>query len=295
VKVVVTGATGQVGAALIKAAPAGCNCVSATRRVCDLADPAAVERFIARERPDWVLNAAAYTAVDRAETERERAFAINAAGAAALARAATACDGRLLHVSTDFVFAGERTEPYRPDSLPGPLNVYGASKLAGERAVLDETAGRALLVRTSWVHSSAGVNFPLRILELLRTRPELKIVDDQIGAPTWARSLAACIWDLVCGPVRHGIHHWCDSGVASWYDFAVAIQEEALERGLLDRPASIQPISTEEYPTAARRPRYSLLDSRATTEAIGRRPEHWRVNLRRMLDELCADTRIRHP
>ena len=287
-RVVVTGAGGQVGSALLRCVPSGVDAVGATRRACDLADVESVARFVASERPDWIVNAAGYTAVDRAESDRELAYSINAAGPAALARAAEACGAWLLQLSTDFVFAGDRVEPYRPESLPGPLSVYGSSKLAGERAVLDGGGGRALVLRTSWVHASSGVNFPLRIIELLRSRPELRVVDDQIGSPTWATSLATCVWKLIEGPPRPGIHHWRDSGIASWYDFAVATQEEAIARGILERPVPIRPIRTEEYPTPARRPRYSVLDVRTTAESIGMNPVHWRVNLRRMLDELMT-------
>jgi dTDP-4-dehydrorhamnose reductase len=286
VKVVITGVRGQLGSALREAAPEGIATACYDREELDITDAEAVEHRIAAAAPRWILNAAAYTAVDRAETDRERAHAVNATGAGNLARAARRTGSRLLHVSTDFVFPGTRTRPYRPDSPTGPVNVYGETKLAGEEQVRSALEGDAVIVRTSWVYSSHGVNFVTRMLELMRTREELRIVHDQVGSPSWVVPLARCIWMLATSDARGGTRHWCDAGVASWYDFAVAIQEEALARGLLARAIPLHAIRSDEYVTAAERPAYSVLDTRSTTIETGLAPAHWRTNLRLMLDTL---------
>jgi dTDP-4-dehydrorhamnose reductase len=292
VKVLITGAEGQVGAALQATAPAGCTIVALARRELDITSAAAVDERAERERPDWIFNAAAYTAVDRAEADADRAFRVNADGPAVLANAAQRIRCRVLQLSTDFVFDGKRSTPYRPDAPTGPLNVYGATKLRGEEAVVRTTHGDAVIVRTSWVYAARGRNFVLRMLERMRANAELTVVADQVGSPTWATSLAAALWDLARLASLRGVHHWSDAGVASWYDFAVAIQEEALTRGLLERPIRLRPIRTEEYRAAARRPAYSVLDTRSTAAVLGRGPAHWRENLRRMLDELAASQAV---
>jgi dTDP-4-dehydrorhamnose reductase len=283
-KVLLLGAGGQLGQALRRTAPSCHELIARTRADLDIADAAAVEREMAREKPDWILNAAAYTAVDRAEDEPARAGAINDTAVGTLARTAAAASSRLLHLSTDFVFDGAANHAYRPDDAPRPLSTYGAGKRAGELKAL--AAGcEAIVLRTAWVYASAGRNFALTMLELMREREQVRVVSDQIGTPTWARGLACAVWDLLDGAPA-GIYHWTDLGVASWYDFAVAIQDEALERGLLPRAASIVPISTAEYPTRARRPAFSVLDTSATRARVTTPALHWRHNLRMMLDEL---------
>ena len=287
-KVVITGADGQVGRALLEMAPEPARVKGLSRRDLDITDADAVRASLERERPDWVFNAAAYTAVDRAEADAGQAHRVNAVGAALLAGTATAIGCRVLQISTDFVFSGEQSRPYRPDAATGPVNVYGMSKLGGEVAAVNETAGKALIVRTSWVYATRGQNFVLRMLELMRSRQELTIVADQVGSPTWASSLASALWGMA-GKDLNGVHHWADAGVASWYDFAVAIQDEALERKLLVRPIVLRPIRTDEYPAAARRPAYSVLDSRSAADCVGMTPRHWRHNLGQMLDRLAIE------
>lgn len=283
-KVLVLGAGGQVGRVLVESAPAGHRVTARTRAEADLCEPAALERLLVETRPDWVVNAGAYTAVDLAEDEPQKAAAINDLAVGELARTAARAGCRVVHLSTDFVFDGTSSRAYLPGDVPHPLSVYGASKLGGERRILEGGCG-GLVLRTAWVYASSGRNFVLTMLRLMRERTEVRVVADQIGAPTWARSLAAIVWDLIGAEAPPGIYHWTDCGVASWYDFAVAIQEEALARGLLPRPAAILPIATADYPTRARRPAFSVLDSSAT-RALTRAPAvHWRVNLRNMLDE----------
>jgi dTDP-4-dehydrorhamnose reductase len=188
-----------------------------------------------------------------------------------------------VYVSTDFVFDGAQGRPYAPDDVPNPLSVYGRTKLAGEEVVRRTFAGAALVVRTAWVYSAVGQNFALTMLRLMRERDAVDVVSDQIGSPTWAESLARALWAAAARPEVRGTHHWTDAGVASWYDFAVAIQEEALAAGLLARPVPVRPLRTEEYPTPARRPAYSVLATSQTREALGLPAVHWRTNLRLML------------
>lgn len=286
-KVLITGGNGQLGVELARRAPGSAGIVVTGRDHLDITDRQQVLALVAAERPDAIVNAAAYTAVDKAESEPELAQAVNADGAANLAAAANEMGATLVQVSTDFVFDGGRATPYEPDAEPAPLGVYGATKLAGERAVLDTLGERALILRTAWVYSSHGNNFVRTMLRLMADKPELGIVADQVGTPTWAGGLADAIWRALDRDVT-GIHHWTDAGVASWYDFAVAIQEEALAAGLIRNAIPIRPIRTQDYPTPARRPAYSVLNKHATWAALELPGEHWRVALRRMLAELAA-------
>jgi len=268
-----------LGKALLADAPAGWTCVALDRAALDLTDTDAIARMVDAEQPDLVLNAAAYTAVDRAEGEPELAHAINAGAPEAFSKALGNA-GRLVQVSTDFVFDGARGQAYLPDDTRNPQSVYGASKAAGEDAAGD----KAIIVRTSWVYEAGGANFVRTMLRLMRERDELRVVADQIGSPTWARGLATAIWGLAAKDAT-GIWHHRDAGIASWYDFAIAIAEEAHAVGLLDRIPAIHPIATSEYPTPARRPAFSVLDVTATREVLGDISAHWRSYLRAMLKE----------
>jgi dTDP-4-dehydrorhamnose reductase len=265
-------------------APDGVEITARSRAELDISDAAAVSAVLGEIGPGTIINAAAYTAVDKAESEPDAAYAVNRDGAANLAKASRETGCRLVHLSTDFVFDGNRSSPYRPTDATNPLGVYGASKLAGEQAVLDILGDQALIVRTAWVYSGEGGNFVNTMLRLMGERESLRVVADQIGTPTWTRGLAEAIW-RAAGLGLRGIHHWTDAGVASWYDFAVAIQEEALAVGLLERSIDIHPIRAVDYPTPAMRPPYSVLDKTETWKALGYEAEHWRVALRRMLGE----------
>jgi dTDP-4-dehydrorhamnose reductase len=279
-KALITGAGGQLGKALVSSAPAGWELVALDRNRCDLTSEASIRRAIDDHKPDLLFNAAAYTAVDRAEQEPALANAINGIAPGIMREALSSLGARLVHISTDFVFDGESSKPWRPDAVPRPLSAYGRSKATGETAVGSD----ALIVRTSWVYSAGGSNFVRTILRLVRERDELRIVADQVGAPTWASGLADTLWALALRDVC-GIWHHCDAGVASWYDFAVTIQEEAVSIGLLDRAVPIVPIAASDYPVPARRPSFSLLDTSATRALLADGHTHWRTNLRRMLDE----------
>ena len=285
-KVLITGAAGQLGGALLRSAPAAVDTVAVDRQALDICDASAVAKCLAAVRPGLVLNAAAYTAVDKAESEREQAFAVNAHAVGILARACRDRDVRLIHVSTDFVFDGAQGRPYQPDEPPNPLNVYGASKLAGEQEIAATAGLRWLVVRSAWIYSAVGRNFLLTMLRLFRERTTVSVVCDQIGTPTSAMSLAHCLWRAVEDTGSSGILHFTDSGVASWYDFATAIYEEARAAGMLGNVVEVVPIATAQYPTPARRPAYSVLDKRATVERLRIAPPHWRSALRSVLQEM---------
>jgi dTDP-4-dehydrorhamnose reductase len=295
-RVVVTGAAGQLGQALQASVPQGIELIALTRQGLDLADTKACTSLVRELKPDWVLNAGAYTAVDKAESEPELAQAVNAGAPAAFAEALAQTGGRLLQVSTDFVFAGNQGSPYRPDQPVQPLGVYGASKAAGEQAALALPGGQVL--RTSWVYGPVGKNFCLTMLRLHALKAAagepLGVVADQVGCPTATTTLAAACWRVIGvgktpsepGPEQPRILHHSDAGAASWYDFALAIGELGVTSGLLERAAQVTPISTADYPTPAQRPAYSLLDCTLSRAALGLKPIHWRAALAQVLASL---------
>jgi dTDP-4-dehydrorhamnose reductase len=283
-RVLVTGSAGQVGRALLGTAPAGVEAWGMSRADLDICSSRSIAAALAERRPDVIINAAAFTAVDRAEIERDAAHAVNAEAPAKLARAAQGMGIRMVHLSTDFVFDGAARRPYRPDAAVRPLSVYGASKAAGEaavRAILPD----ALIVRTAWVYAAGGRNFVHTMLRAMASGRQVRVVADQVGTPTHADSLARGLWALVEDRAS-GTVHLTDGGVASWYDFAVAIAEAAAGQGLIARTAEVTPITTAEYPTAARRPRYSVLDSSDSWRRMGRAPPPWPSELRAMLAQL---------
>ena len=284
-KILVLGA-GQVAHAVCASSPLHHQVTAMARAELDIANSKAVHTVVTAAKPDWIVNAAAYTAVDLAETQPDQAAAVNEAAVGALDRAAREVGGRLLHLSTDFVFDGQSNRAYLTTDSTNPLSVYGNTKLGGERHVVE--GGTGIVMRTSWVYAATGKNFVLTMLRLMREREQIGVVSDQIGSPTWAGSIAAAIWTTIEGSTPPGTYHWTDLGVASWYDFAVAIQEEALSRGMLSRAIPILPILTGAYPTPAKRPAFSVLDSVSTRSALNLTGRHWRHNLRVMLDELRA-------
>ncbi len=298
--VLLTGREGQLGTALQASLPAGVALIATGRSELNLADAAACRQAVLTHRPDWVLNAGAYTAVDRAESEPDQALAINAGAPQAFAEALAETGGRLLQVSTDFVFNGAQGSPYRPDQALDPLGVYGATKAAGETAALALPGARVL--RTSWVYGPVGNNFCLTMLRLHAAKAAagepLGVVADQVGCPTATHTLAAACWRSIgadsAGAVANTaaaiegprILHWSDAGAASWYDFAVAIGELGVEAGLLERAAVVRPLTTADYPTPAQRPSYSLLDCTGSRLALALDPMHWREGLAQVLGQV---------
>lgn len=281
-KVLSIGANGQLGQTLSGSVPPHVDHRAVDLPDIDITDNKSVRRIVSEVHPEVIVNAAAYTAVDLAEEEPERALAINADGPRHLAEAANAIGARLIHVSTDYVFDGTACRPYPPDAPCRPLGVYGKSKWKGEVNV-QSVSDDHVIIRTSWLYSRYGSNFVLTMLRLMREKKELKVVADQIGSPTWASTLADAIWRIIERPELNGTYHWSDAGVASWYDFAMAIQDAALSLKILDHEIPIHPIMSCDFPQKAKRPFYSALDCHATWETLSAVPLHWRAAMKKAL------------
>lgn len=288
-RVLVIGKTGQLARALDIVAGAAAQIGFLGRERADLMIPGMAPGAIAAERPDLVINAAAYTAVDDAEAERQTAVRINGAAVGEIARAAAAVDAALIHISTDYVFDGGKRETYLETDPVDPVNAYGASKRIGELAALEENA-RTIVLRTSWLYSPWGRNFVLTMLRLARKQGRLRIVDDQYGKPTSALDLAtACLaiaGEMVRTPAGRpvwGLYHYAGRDACSWADFAAGIFEAAAQRGMV-RPPGIDRISTADHPTPARRPRNSALDCRKFETTFGLETRSWRVALAPVLE-----------
>lgn len=297
-KVLITGKNGQLGSELQKTCPANIELVCFSSNELDISNAEQVNELLITHSPDIVINAAAYTAVDKAETDSKQAYAVNHQGAANLANTCKHINAKLIHISTDFVFDGTNTMPYVATDATTPLGVYGASKLAGEQAVSDALGAQATIVRTAWVYSVFGNNFVKTMLRLMAEKDQLSIVGDQVGTPTWAAGLANMLWALVAKASSEQalnvktttILNWTDAGVASWYDFAVAIQELALEQGLLTKAIPISAIPAASYPTPAKRPAFSVLNKVEAEAQSGVNTVHWRAQLKAMLIELNAQS-----
>ncbi|MGC8864501.1 MAG: dTDP-4-dehydrorhamnose reductase [Bacteroidales bacterium] len=281
--VLVTGANGQLGNELRRLASAteGCNFVFTDVKELDITQPDAIHAFL-MERPfRWVVNCAAYTAVDKAETERELASRINALAPGYLAQASRSIGAAMIHISTDYVFSGKHYRPYKPEDPTGPESFYGLTKLQGEQAVRDSGVD-AFIIRTAWLYSEFGNNFVKTILKYGKERGRLNVVSDQIGSPTWAADLAAFIMYLISSQQPGGteILHYTNEGICSWYDFAWHIIQ------LAGIECIIHPIPSEAYPLPAPRPFYSVLDKKHTVERTGIQIPHWYESLRRCLPHI---------
>ncbi|WP_137222111.1 dTDP-4-dehydrorhamnose reductase [Shewanella sp. MEBiC00475] len=299
-KVLITGKNGQLGSELQNSCPADIEVEFFDSQSLDITDIAKVNEVLIAFSPDIVINTAAYTAVDKAESDQAAAYAVNETGAANLANVCKAINAKLIHISTDFVFDGTKTTPYIASDTTNPLGVYGASKLAGEQAVERILGSQATIVRTAWVYSQFGNNFVKTMLRLMAEKTELGIVGDQVGTPTWAAGLANMLWALIVNTSscnssqvvtndelnKATILHWTDAGVASWYDFAVAIQELAIDKGLLTKAIPIKPIPAASYHTPAIRPAFSVIDKSKAELVSGITTIHWRKQLNAMLNQL---------
>jgi dTDP-4-dehydrorhamnose reductase len=294
-RILLTGTSGQVGGALHPLLQAGHEVIAPQRAQFDLARPETLSGLLDDVKPDLIINPAAYTAVDRAEDEPELAYRINAEAPAAIARWAAQRHVPLLHFSTDYVFDGAGDKPWREDSPTAPLSVYGASKLAGEKAVRD-AGGACLVVRTSWVYAATGANFLRTIVRLARERKELRIVADQIGAPTSARAIADAVVRVVQGPDlagrlagSGGVVHLACAGETSWHGFASSIAAGLKSRGVKLEVETIVPIGTSDYPTKAARPGNSRLDLSRLRDVFGVVTPAWNVALDVELNELARE------
>ncbi|MBD2494568.1 dTDP-4-dehydrorhamnose reductase [Nostoc sp. FACHB-280] len=285
--ILLLGSNGQVGQELQKILTPQHKIIAYARPEIDLTQPDSLRQIIRDIQPKIIINAAAYTAVDKAEAEPELATAVNATAPEIIAQESEKLGAFLIHISTDYVFDGQQSQPYKETDATNPLNTYGKTKLAGEIAIT-QTTPHHIILRTAWVYGSFGKsNFVKTMLRLGKERPEIKVVTDQIGSPTWARDIAEVIAQIIpqLTPEITGTYHYTNSGVISWYDFAVAILEEAQQLGLPLTVQNIVPITTAEYPTLARRPAYAVLACGKISQVLGTHPAYWRHSLRLMLKE----------
>jgi dTDP-4-dehydrorhamnose reductase len=285
--IIIFGSSGQLAQSLRDTKPTNKRPVFIDRDTCDLSDPDQVNAILEKKKPELIINAAAYTAVDKAEEEPQLAQLVNEEAVRCMAKYSRASGAQFIHFSTDFVFDGTKQSPYLPGDATGPLGEYGESKLAGELAALKEAPESTMIIRTAWVYTEHGNNFVKTMLRLMNERDELGVVDDQRGAPTYARDLAELIWQIYEHELfTAGIYHWTDQANITWCDFANAIQEEAIAAGLLKKAIPINAITTDDYPTPAARPAYSVLDNTKLAKLVGIEPTAWRENLKLMLSRL---------
>ena len=281
-KLVVIGKSGQLAWEIARLVP---EAMCLGRDDIDITSGEDIAAKLGLINPDAVINASAYTAVDKAESDEENAYLLNQTAVANLAKYCKSNNVFFVHVSTDYVFNGEKGSPYTVDDAIEPQGMYGKTKAAGEAEVTSVLPAASAILRTSWVYSSHGNNFVKTMLRLMAEKPQLGVIDDQIGSPTWAKGLArACV--EAASHRTAGVYHWSDEGVCSWYDFAIAIQQLGLERGLLEQAVPVKPIPSSAYPTPAKRPHYSVLDKTLTRETFTSPLNHWREQLSAMMDEL---------
>ena len=281
-KLVVIGKSGQLAWEIARLVP---EAMCLGRDDIDITSGEDIAAKLGLINPDAVINASAYTAVDKAESDEENAYLLNQTAVANLAQYCKSNNVFFVHVSTDYVFNGEKGSPYTVDDAIEPQGMYGKTKAAGEAEVTSVLPAASAILRTSWVYSSHGNNFVKTMLRLMAEKPQLGVIDDQIGSPTWAKGLArACV--EAASHRTAGVYHWSDEGVCSWYDFAIAIQQLGLEKGLLQQAVPVKPIPSSAYPTPAKRPHYSVLDKTLTRETFTSPLNHWREQLSAMMDEL---------
>ena len=281
----VTGANGQLGSELQMLAKTNqqFNFIFTNKAQLPIDDEQAVFYFFDKQKIDFCINCAAYTAVDKAESEKEKAFLINATAAGNLAKACTQYHTQLIHISTDYVFDGEADKPYVENAITNPMGVYGASKLAGEKLILQYNPA-AMIIRTSWVFSSFGNNFVKTIMRLMKEKESIGIVNDQLGCPTYAANLASAIISIATNyPGSNGVYHFCNNGITTWYEFALAIKEMTMSNCI------ILPITTAQYPTAAKRPKYSVLDTTNIKKDFHLTIPHWKESLSKCIALLTSD------
>ncbi|MDM3860658.1 MAG: dTDP-4-dehydrorhamnose reductase [Aphanizomenon gracile PMC644.10] len=286
--ILLIGSNGQVGTELQHTLSSNYKVITVARPEIDLTQPEKLRQIIRETQPEIIINAAAYTAVDKAESEPENAHIVNTLAPQILAEESQKSGSFLIHISTDYVFNGNSNHPYQETDNTNPLSVYGQTKLAGEIAI-QNICSQHLILRTAWVYGTYGKsNFVKTMLRLGKERPEVRVVADQIGSPTWARNIALAITQIIpqLASETAGIYHYTNSGVASWYDFAIAIFEEAEKLGFPLKIENIIPITTPEYPTPAKRPAYSVLACEKISKVLGTYSPHWRQELRLMLKEL---------
>ena len=292
-KVLITGSQGQLGKELQKNVPNDIEVIPTDRKTFNLLNLKDCREFIFDNKPDWIINTAAYTEVDLAEDEEEKALLINGEAPTMIAKALKKTGGKLLQISSDFVFDGKSSIPYKVDDEPNPINIYGKSKLLAENGIKNilQDNNQYIILRTSWVMGTEGNNFAKTMLRLLKIKDKISVVYDQIGCMTSSKNLSNICWlmiqkDLTKNINNQKIFHWSDAGVASWFDIATEIGDLSLKFNLLKNPGKVLPILSEHYPTRAKRPNFSLLDCSITKEILNIENNYWRFSLSEILQEL---------
>ena len=285
-KILLVGSSGQLGKSIIQTTPQNVKLLIPTKMEFNLRNGIECYKYIISNKPDWVINSGAYTNVDKAEEEENLAYAINSEGPEFIAKAIRGIGGKLLQISTDYVFNGEQNTPYLPNQSLSPINIYGKTKAKAERLLTDILVeeNQLSILRTSWLISKRGKNFATKIIQLNTEKEELNVVCDQVGSPTCSKSLANAIWKLIevnaqysdMGKKFPKISQFTDNGIASWYDVAVAVSEIAFKKGLIKKMALIKPIVSSQYPTKAIRPAYSVLESKLTKKILKLKKLNWR-------------------
>ena len=291
-KVLLTGAKGQLGQSIFKLKPEGVNLITPDKSLFDLSDCGTFDHFFSINRPNWIINCGAYTNVDNAEIEKEKAMLINAIALKELSMVSLKYGTKILHLSTDFVFNGNQNVAYSPNQKRAPLNFYGLSKAKGEEYLEDYLGykDKAIILRTSWVMSSSGNNFATKMIKLMRDKKELNIVSDQIGCPTSVNTLGETCWKILKNEERIfdlnknkvPILHFSDGGLASWYDVAIELRNIFIDLKMIDNPAKIFPIESKYYSSLAKRPRFSLLNCELIRDILDLPYIHWKDSLRKI-------------
>lgn len=282
-RVLLTGCNGQLGTECQRIVPVDCSLIAVGRDQVDLGQPDQIAKLIREVQPDVILNTAAWTAVDLAESQEEEAFAVNATAVEAMAETAASIGARLINVSTDYVFSGHGKVPWQESDPVAPLNAYGRTKLAGEQAVAAHLGERGHSVRTSWLYGRNGNNFVRTMLNLMQAGRSLKVVEDQLGSPTWAGGLAAALWALADAESAPPILHFTDGGIASWFDFATEIRACGIANNLDLQASSVHPCPSTEYPTPAARPSWSPMHFSDSWHDLGIRQSTWQDALHHAL------------
>ena len=292
-KVLITGSQGQLGKELQKKIPNDIEVIPTDRKTFNLLNLKDCREFIFDNKPDWIINTAAYTAVDLAEDEEEKALLINGEAPTMIAKALKKTGGKLLQISSDFVFDGKSSIPYKVDDEPNPINIYGKSKLLAENGIKNilQDNNQYIILRTSWVMGSEGNNFTKTMLRLLKIKEKISVVYDQIGCMTSSKYLSNICWLIIQKDITKNINnqkifHWTDAGVSSWFDIATEIGDLSCKLNLLKNPAKVLPISSDNFPTRAKRPNFSLLDCSITKEILNIENKYWRYSLLEILKEL---------
>jgi len=291
-KVLITGSNGQLGMALLSSKPKNIEVIAPNSKEFNLLNIKDCKEFLIKIKPDWIINAGAYTAVDLAESEPNKARIINGEAPTELAKTIKKIGGKFLQISTDFVFDGNSKNPYLPSDEPNPINIYGKTKLLGERGIQEvlKKTNQYFIIRTSWVMGPVGNNFALTMLNLHKSKENISVVSDQIGCMTSTLSLSNICWLIIKNNFeidkKSSILHWCESGVSSWFDIASEIGNLALKLKLIEKSAKVKPISSEQYITKAKRPKFSLLDCKSTKELLNIENKYWRYSLYEILKEI---------